>query len=441
MESVLNFLNSLNIKNENIVVACSGGSDSMFLLDLLCNLGYKVICAHVNHKVRAESDQEYVFVENYCKERNIIFEGAELTGYSFGNFEHFARNFRYSFFECVLRKYNSKYLFTAHHGDDLVETVMMRMVRGSSFKGYKGFSKITKRDDYFIVRPLIYLTKNFIENEASNRGIKYVIDSSNFTDDYTRNRFRHNVIPLLKEEDNLVHEKFLKFSEEMDNVYSYVMRVTNDVKKKIFVDKYLDINKFKEEDIFIRKNILKLILCELYPDNLYLVDNNHINELFKIIDSECKNIEMYLPNGVKVNKEYDKLYFNKEYDDIKNFDMELVDGLQIGEYVFKFQETNNNSNNVIRLNSSDINLPLRVRTRVASDKMRVKNLNGSKKINDIFIDNKIVLSKRNAWPIVTDSDNNILWLPGLKKSDFDIPKDSNYDIIIEYLKKGENNYE
>lgn len=111
--------------------------------------------------------------------------------------------------------------------------------------------------------------------------------------------------------------------------------------------------------------------------------------------------------------------------------------MEVGEYIFKFHETDNKSNYVIRLNSKDVCLPLRVRTRLPSDKMRIKNLNGSKKINDIFIDNKIVMSKRESWPVVVDANNQILWLPGLKKSDFDIPNGSCYDIIIEYLKKGE----
>lgn len=437
MESVLDFLNSLNLKNDTLVVACSGGSDSMFLLDLLYNLGYKVVCAHVNHKVRPESDDEFIFVKKYCDEHDIPFEGIELTGFVSGNFEHFARNFRYSFFESVLNKYNSSYLFTAHHGDDLVETILMRLVRGSSLKGYKGFSKISKRNDYTIIRPLIHLTKDFIESETRNKNLEYVVDESNFKDDYTRNRFRHKILPLLKEEDSLVHDKFIKFSEEIDAAYTYIRDVTSEKYEDMFQDNILDISKFNKEDDYIKRNILNLILSEVYPDNLYLVDNNHINEIMKIIDSRKKNIEMFLPNGVRITKEYDKLFINKKSVECSSYDLELVDGLCVGDYVFKFHETDSSSNNVIRLKSEDINLPLRVRTRVKSDKMRVKNLNGSKKVNDIFIDEKIPVKKRNAWPIVVDSDNKILWLPGLKKSEFDIPKSSNYDIIIEYFKKGE----
>ncbi len=437
MENVLSFLNSLSLKNKTLVVACSGGSDSMFLLNLLHKNGYKVVCAHVNHKVRKESEDEYVFVSDYCGENNIPFEGTVLTGYSSGNFEHFARNFRYTFFESVLKKYDSKILFTAHHGDDLIETIMMRLVRGSSLKGYKGFSKVSERNGYTIVRPLIYLTKDAIESMMKEQGIPYVVDSSNFTDDYTRNRFRHYLTPILKEEDTFVHERFLQFSEELDSAYKFINSLTLNYVKEIYVDNSLDINKYNEFDSYLKKNILVYILSELYPDNLYLVDSNHINEIMKIINSEKKNIKLMLPNNILVKKEYDKIIFGAEDEDSYKYDYLLTDGLVIGEWEFKFQETNNTSNYVIRLNSKDIKLPLRVRTRLPSDKMCVKNLKGSKKINDIFIDNKIVLSKRESWPVVVDANNQILWLPGLKKSDFDIPNGSCYDIIIEYLKKGE----
>lgn len=437
MESVLNFLDSLDLKNKTLVVACSGGSDSMFLLDLLHKESYKVVCAHVNHKVRKESDDEYIFVSNYCKENDIPFEGTSLTEYTSGNFEHFARNFRYTFFESVLKKYNTDILFTAHHGDDLIETILMRMVRGSSLKGYKGFSRVTKRDDYTIIRPLIYLTKDDIQSMMDENNIKYVVDASNFTDDYTRNRFRHYLLPILKEEDKFVHKRFIQFSEELDDAYNFINRLTLDCIREIYVDNSLDVNKFNNIDSYLKRSVLVRILSELYPDNLYLVDNNHINEIMKIINSDKKNIKLQLPNNILVKKEYDKIIFNASSEEEVSYDYPLTDGLEVGEYIFKFHETDNKSNYVIRLNSKDVCLPLRVRTRLPSDKMRIKNLNGSKKINDIFIDNKVVMSKRESWPVVVDANNQILWLPGLKKSDFDIPNGSCYDIIVEYLKKGE----
>ena len=145
MKKSIDFLNNLNIdKNKYIVVATSGGPDSMALLHLLKNNNYKVICAHVNHNLRIESDEEYTFVENYSKMNNIIFEGYKIDSYKNNKFSEVeAREKRYNFFETILKKYNTNILLTAHHADDLIETILMRIIRGSNLSGYKGFSKIS----------------------------------------------------------------------------------------------------------------------------------------------------------------------------------------------------------------------------------------------------------------------------------------------------------
>ena len=135
MKEAISFIKNQNIStDEPVIVACSGGPDSMFLLSVLNNLGLKVVCAHVNHNVRVESIDEYKFMKDYCSKNNIIFEGTELTNAPTKDFENYARMFRYKFFEELIKKYNSKYLFTAHHGDDLIETILMRISRGSIMK-------------------------------------------------------------------------------------------------------------------------------------------------------------------------------------------------------------------------------------------------------------------------------------------------------------------
>ncbi|MCR4581719.1 MAG: tRNA lysidine(34) synthetase TilS, partial [Bacilli bacterium] len=161
MDNINTLLQSLNIDG-NIIVACSGGPDSMFLLHVLKQKGYSVICAHVNHNLRPESKEEYEYVESYCKDNNIIFEGTELHDLPKVNTELKAREKRYEFFKSLIKKYKAKYLFTAHHGDDLTETILLRIVRGSTLNGYAGFNIITDKKDYKIIRPLVYLTKDEI---------------------------------------------------------------------------------------------------------------------------------------------------------------------------------------------------------------------------------------------------------------------------------------
>lgn len=441
MDNVLTLINNLNIdKNESVVIACSGGPDSMYLMYLLNSLGYKCVCAHVNHKLRKESDSEYLFVKKYCEDNNIIFEGIELTGYETGNFENYAREFRYNFFENVLDKYDSKHLFTAHHGDDLIETVLMRIVRGSSLKGYAGFSSITDKKHYKVVRPLIYLTKDEILKLNEENNIPSVIDNTNLEDHYTRNRYRHHVLPFLKEEEPSVHLRFLSFSEEIKETLNYIDSIVDKCLSDMYVNNSLDINKFNLEDDYIKFNIINKILTILYPDNLYLVNKNHIEEVLKIINSDKPNVNIVLPNNINVVKEYDKLSFNVNITN-NTYRYELVDEVVLETGIIKkVDNSDSNSNYIIRLNSKDIKLPIIVRSRENGDRISIKNLNGTKKIKDIFINEKISSQERDIWPIVADSSDNILWVPGLKKSNFDIPINEEYDIILKYEKK-ERNYE
>ena len=144
MEEVYNFIkNKIGLEpNDTIVVGVSGGPDSICLFDILKNLqkeiDFSLICAHVNHNVRKESKNEQLFMEKYCLKNKIPFETMTITKYSDDNFENEARTIRYKYFDDLMKKYNGTYLMTAHHGDDLIETILMKIVRGSSISGYSG---------------------------------------------------------------------------------------------------------------------------------------------------------------------------------------------------------------------------------------------------------------------------------------------------------------
>ena len=433
MKETLQFIQSLNISQDDyVIVACSGGPDSMLLLYVLNSLKYKCVCAHVNHNLREESQEEYEYVEKYCKDNNIIFEGIELHDLPKVNTELKAREKRYEFFKKLVDKYKAKYVFTAHHGDDLIETILLRIVRGSTLNGYAGFNKITHKDGYDIIRPLVYMTKDEIESYLKEKNIKYYIDATNMSDEHLRNRYRKYVLPILKEESKDVHLKFLKFHDDYVNelVYKYM--------DNIFVDNSLDINKFNELDEFIKLKLLKEIIRIYYPDNLYLIDDNHINEILKLIISDKPNIELVLPDNIIVKKTYNNLLFNVKKEEISDYKIELNDKLETSCGIIKYINEDNvdKSNNIIRLNSKDIKLPLYIRNRKDGDKIQVKNMNGSKKVNDIFIDAKINKDIRNIYPLVVDSNDAIVFIPGLKKSNLDIPINGDYDIIVKY-EKGE----
>ena len=440
MDKVINYLmNDLKLKDKDIIViGNSAGPDSMALTDILLKLrekiDIKIICAHVNHNVRKESKEEAIFLKEYCEENDIIFESMIIEKYGDDNFHNEARAIRYSFFDKIVKKYDANYLMTAHHGDDLMETILMRIVRGSSLKGYAGFKTVVEKDTYKIVRPLIFMTKEEIKDYDDKLGIKYAIDASNFKGKYTRNRYRKYVLPFLKEEDHLVNEKFLKFSETLLMYNDYVDKEVKEVFNKVFKDGVLDINRFKELDYLLGNKIIYNILEKIYGDDLFIVTSTHVNLIYNLINGGKSNSVVHLPNNVKVIRSYDEVSFDFDDEEVDVYEIEINElvNLPNGKNIVRVSDSDDNSNNVIRLSSSDIVLPLFVRTRRNGDKMIVKGMNGHKKVNDIFIDNKISTKDRQVWPVVCDAENNIVWVPGLKKSKFDVENGKKCDIILKY---------
>ena len=444
MSDVYDYLNGLLKNKDVIVLGCSGGPDSMALLDILIKFRSRkdlsIVVAHVNHNVRKESDDEYIFLRDYCLKNNVFFEGMKIEKYGDDNFHNEARTIRYNFFDNVIAKYNANYLMTAHHGDDLIETILMRIVRGSTLAGYAGFQEVVDKKTYKIVRPLVYTTKQeLLEYDKKNK-IPYVIDKSNFKTKYTRNRYRKFVLPFLKKEDKNVHRKFLKYSKVLFEYDNYIEREVSRKINKIYNNKVLKIDLYKELDPLIQDKIIYYILRDFYQDDLMLISDTHVNLIRDLILSKKANAYIYLPNNIKVVKCYNELSINKDTELVCEYEIE------IGEYahlpnnksIDVIKETLNNDNNYARLsiyssdNKNGVVLPLTVRTRRSGDKILLKGMNKHKKVKDIFIDAKIPMAERDMWPVVVDANGNIVWIPGIKKSQFDIPKNKNCDIILWY---------
>lgn len=424
--------------NDIIIVGCSTGPDSMALVGLLLEIRKKynlmIVIAHVNHNVRKQSYVEAEYMRQFCIDNKLMFESMVIEEYGDDNFENEARNIRYNFFENLIEKYNANYLMTAHHGDDLIETILMRITRGSNLSGYSGFHKIVDMGTYKIVRPLIFYTKEQLIEYDEEHNIKYYIDESNLMDEYTRNRYRNHVLPFLKDEDINVHKKFLKFSENLNEANKFIEKERNKILKDVYSDKFLILNKFIKIDSFLQKEILYYLMYEFYQDDLILINDRHINLVNDLIYSKKPNGIVNLPNEVIAVKSYNKLQLKKCSDEILCYEIEFSTYAELpnGHFIELVSETCENSNNICRINSKDIKLPLIIRTRKFGDKINIKGMNGSRKIKDIFIDKKVKISDRDNWPVVVDSSGKIIWLPGLKKSKFDKQKNESYDIIMKY---------
>lgn len=435
MNKAKDYLRQIVKENDKIVLACSGGPDSMALLALLLELKkeicFEIIVCHINHNKREESEAEALMVKDFCLKNQVVFEYQKFEEYEKGNFQEVARKKRYAFFEQTLKKYDSTKLMTAHHGDDLAETILMRLTRGSTLKGYSGFDKETINEWYTTYRPLIYNTKAELLDYVKKNSIPYAIDSSNEEDHYTRNRYRHHILSELKKENPKVNLKLLKYSETISDAANYIEEIVDEKIAIIFQDNSLDLVKFNLEKLYLRRMILKKILSNIYVDDVIYLKEKHIDQIIRAIDNSRPNLEVVLPKKMRVLKRYDKLIFTTEENIKDNYSFVFDNRLEInGHIIEEVMEEEDSSNNTIRLNIEDIRLPLIVRNRLDGDKMSLNN--GTKKLKEIFIESKIGKEERDKWPILVDSRNEILWIPGLKKSKYNQPKEKKCDIILKY---------
>lgn len=438
---IINKLNELS--DEYIVIGVSAGPDSMALLHLIKNnCQKKIICAHVNHNVRKKSEEEENYLKSFCEDNDIIFERMKINNYTENNFENEARKKRYDFYEKIMKKYHSHTLLLAHHGDDLIETIIMKIIRGSNLEGYAGIKTYAKQKDYTIIRPLLSLTKDDIIEYNQKNHIKYYIDDTNNDVTYTRNRIRKNLLPLLKKEDNNVHLKFLKYSNTLQEYYNYIEDVTNDKITNIYKDNRIDIDIFSKEHPFMQRSIIFYILSNIYNNEADIIKDKHIDAIIELANKKKPNISIDLPNGYHAKKEYNYIYIEKKQKIDRNYKLEIKDLTSINSFcIKKVEKCDTDGNNVCRLNSNNIKLPLYLRNRKKGDYISLLGTNGNKKVKDIFIENKIPLTLRNSYPLLVDADDNILWIPNLKKSKYNVKINEIYDIILTSYNESEESNE
>lgn len=225
---ILNFFNQNNIslKNKKLVVAASGGPDSMALVDMLCRLNkgfeLKIIVAHFDHQLRSDSDKETSLLQNYCDQNNLPLENGSWPVNKHPNvgLEAAAREARYTFLIKIVKKYNADYLLTAHHGDDLLENILLKLIRSGNPQEMNSLQMAGKMQGITLLRPLVTFSKKELLDYDHRHNIAYIEDSTNQLDDTMRNRIRHHVVPLLKKENSRILENALRYSIEQTTLTS-----------------------------------------------------------------------------------------------------------------------------------------------------------------------------------------------------------------------------
>ena len=416
--------NNINI-NKPIVVAVSGGADSVALIHILYDLKYDVILAHVNHHMREQSEIEEKEMRNLANSLNIPFELLEYHYKGNDNFHNDSHNARYNFFRSVCKKYNTNLIATAHHLDDQAETILIKLMEGSNLYGYGGISICNDDGNYKIIRPLLCVSKQDLYDYCNKNNYKYFEDSSNHEDHYLRNRLRHHVIPLLKDECDDFYNKVLEYSIQVKEAFNFIRNTSKSFLNEN--DNNIDLIKFNSFDIALKKDIISLLL-ERYNIRK---NNDIINDINRFLLETNGTKSLKLSNNYRLIRSYNYAYIN-------NDDNNIIEEILLNESEekvfndkYKFYLTKNiptNNAKYLKLCYNNLVFPLHIRTRKNGDE--IESISGTKKINRVLIDLKVSKEIRDFIPIITDNNNNILWVYDYIKSKLVFEQKNKSDIYL-----------
>ena len=456
---VINFIERHQLlgKKDRVLVGVSGGPDSLALLYFLNRykeqLGVSVFCAHLDHMFRGkESYEEMKYVEQICQQWNIPFFGTRINvpeemARRPGSPESIAREVRYEFFESVMQKGKIHVLALGHHGDDQIETILMRLTRGTSVGAAAGIHVKRPFSGGFLIRPFLCVTRDEIIAYCHKHGLEPVYDSTNTMDIYTRNRFRKNVLPFLKSENPQVHIHFQRFSEHMVEDESYLQQQAKELFQKTVTKQdeqwIVKRDQLVKAPIPLQRRSIQILLNYLYKREVSLyVTNTHVDMILDLLEKQHPSKKINLPKGLVASLSYDECMFSfQEKEPISYFytwnkgeTITLPNGAQLT--MTENQDGKVDGKDCFYLPKT-ISFPLYIRTRKKGDRIQLKGKKDqSQKIKAVFINEKIPRQERDEWPIVTDQNDQILWVPLLKKSKFEASHSEKKEaILLQYIVK------
>lgn len=308
--------NKLIENNDKLVVAVSGGPDSMCLINSLLNIKeyilykysikYTMCIAHFNHKIRKESKQEKEYVKEYAKINNLEFcykeeNIIEMAKETKTTIEECARNQRYIFLNDILEKTNSNKIVVAHNQNDNVETILLNIIRGSGIQGLVGMTYRFKN----IIRPMLDITKEEVLKYCEEKNINPCIDKTNFSEEYKRNKVRLKLIPYLKEEYNQnIEQTITRMSKIIEQEEDFMKKYTDEVLEKFIKKVYNTKSQNKIEidytNLFnYHEAIVKRVVRELINrliGNVDGIEQIHVFDIIKLLKKNTKGKKYIIGN-------------------------------------------------------------------------------------------------------------------------------------------------
>ena len=320
INKVKNTISKYNLINENdkIVVGVSGGPDSLSLLYILHDLGYKIFVCHINHGLRKNADKDEEFVKDVCDKLKIPFfvkrinlkDKSSLNGMST---EEAGRKARYDFFNEVLKKKKATLVATAHNANDNVETVLLNMFRGSGVSGLKGIEAKSSN----IIRPLIECSRDEIEEYCKANKLKPRHDESNDKTIYTRNKVRLELIPYLEENINSnVINNISRLSQIVSEEEMYLDKKVLEAYDDLLVEEkpksnvVLNLKKFNKLDLVIRKRLI-LKCINIVLGNAKDIGKVHVDDVVKLCENNVGGKYLTPNKFIKISINNKKIYFEK----------------------------------------------------------------------------------------------------------------------------------
>ena len=416
-DSFLKNIKELNLfsKKDKLILAISGGADSVALARLLHENGFNFVFAHCNFNLRGrESDQDELFVKNLSKKLDIQFfsKSFNTENYSKENkisVQMAARELRYSWFEELRLEIQAQYILVAHHRDDDLETFFINLTRGTGIKGLLGIKPVVGK----VVRPLLIYSRTQIEDYLSNLNQEFRTDSTNSSEKYLRNNIRHNLIPLIKEmnpsfENTLKNEMIF-----LNDVYTVFRETIENIKDDVVI---------VSEDVF---EINKSKLLSLKNNKIFLRELIHpfgFSQSHKILEScNSSSGKIFHSNSHRLLIDRDKIIISKKHKK-DNMVIELDEDVENITYPIslKFRQTTqikyNITKNTVFLDKDKLTFPLKLRKWEEGDFFYPLGMNGRKKLSDFFIDNKFNrFEKEECYILCSGSD--IVWIVGHRIDD------------------------
>ncbi|MCF7870370.1 MAG: tRNA lysidine(34) synthetase TilS [Candidatus Omnitrophica bacterium] len=296
-------------KKDKLLLGVSGGPDSIALLYNVINLTkdykLKIVCAHFNHGIRKESDREEKFIKELCSKLNIDFvsEKKNVNDFFAGDsLEQTARELRFDFFLKVSRQVKIKKLVLAHHKNDLAETVLMRIIRGTGLKGLRGFLPKSQFRSLTVVRPFIDLEKEQILNWLNEKNIPFCLDKSNQEVKFLRNKIRIGLLPQLEAINESITDRLSDLAVNAGLDYDFIYNFSKSEFRRLKQKRSsrglsLGLKGLKELHPAVFNNVIRIAI-EQIKGNTRRIDQNHLIEVKKLVLEGREAASIHLPKIV-----------------------------------------------------------------------------------------------------------------------------------------------